>query len=66
MDRKEKRGRPVTYKLQDRRRFAELIRKHGASQTREASGRSVSMATLLKIAREFDIELKVGRRSHAA
>lgn len=66
MDRKVRRGRPVTYKLQDRRRFAELIRKHGASQTREALGRSVCMGTLFKIAREFDIESKVGRRRHAA
>jgi len=66
MVRKARRGRPVTYKLQDRRRFAELIRKHGARQTREASGRAVSMATLLKIAREFGIELKAGRRCHAA
>ena len=66
MDRKERRGRPVTYKLQDRRRFAELIRKHGASYTREASGRSISMSTLLKIAREFGIEMKVGRRRYTA
>lgn len=63
---KQRRGRPVIYVFGDRQQLAELIRKHGASHTREASGRSVSMPTLLKIAREFAIELKPGRRPKAA
>jgi hypothetical protein len=62
----ERRGRPVIYTLHDRHRFAGLIRQHGARQTREAAGRTVSMATLLKIAREFGIELKTGRTPKAA
>lgn len=63
---KERRGRPAIYSLSDRRRLAGLIRLHGATQAREASGRAVSMPTLLKIAREFGIELKRGRRAKAA
>lgn len=62
----EQQGRRIIYQLQDRQRLAELIRQHGARGAREASGRGVCMATLLKIAREFGIELKRGRRPRMA
>ena len=60
MDRKRGGGRP--YNLGDRQRFAELIRQHGARGAREKLARKVCVATLLKIAVEFGIELKKGRR----
>ncbi|MFQ5731638.1 MAG: hypothetical protein ACE5KM_06770 [Planctomycetaceae bacterium] len=56
----ERRGRP--YPAADRIRFAELIRIHGARGARELLNRSVSLDTLLKIAREFQIVLRKGRR----
>lgn len=55
-------GRPVTYRLNDRQQFAELIRQFGARGAREKLARRVCMGTLLKIASEFGIELKRGRR----
>ena len=66
MKRKRGGGRPVTYKLDDRRRFAELIRQYGARGARERLARKVCLATLLKIAEEFGIELKKGRRPRIA
>lgn len=62
MSTKGTRGRPALYTLQERQHFAELVHRNGARQTREAMGRTVSLATLLKIAGEFGIKLKVGRR----
>ena len=62
----DRRERRVIYKLPDRQRLAELIRLLGARGAREASGRTVCMATLLKIANEFGIELKKGRRPRNA
>jgi hypothetical protein len=62
MERKRGGGRPPTYKLNDRRLFAELIRQHGARGAREKLARKVCVATLLKVAEEFGIELKKGRR----
>ena len=61
-----KRGRPLTYKLAQRRRLAELIRQHGARGAREMSANTTCVATLLKIADEFGIELKKGRRPRRA
>lgn len=66
MERKRGRGRPVTYKLQERRRLAELIRQHGATGARERSANSICMHTLLKIAGEFEIKLNKGRRLRKA
>jgi hypothetical protein len=53
---KKKRGRPLTYKFAERKRLAELIREHGARGTREILSRTICSFTLLKIAREFEIE----------
>lgn len=66
MAKKKKRGRPQTFNRRDRRAFANLIRLHGARRAREVSNKPVSVHTLLKIAREFEIELKKGRRPKAA
>ena len=66
MARKKRRGRPLIYKLRDRRRLAELIREHGARGAREVTGKEVCVSTLLKIAGEFGIELKKGRRPRPA
>lgn len=62
MKSQRKRGRPMTYAADDRMRFADLIRQFGARGAREKAGNCVSVETLLKIAREFGIELKKGRR----
>lgn len=66
MSRKGKRGRPFTFKLSHRRRLAELVCIHGARGAREVSKTSISVGTLLTIAREFGIELKKGRRPRKA
>jgi hypothetical protein len=64
MAKKETRGRPTTFKPAQRRELAQLVRKHGASRARKLSAVPISMGTLLKIAREFGIELNRGRRPH--
>lgn len=66
MARKKRRGRPPTFQRNARRKFADMIRRHGARRTRELASMSISVDTLLKIAREFDIELKKGRRPRPA
>jgi transposase-like protein len=50
------------YDVEERQQFAALIREHGARATRELCKRTVATQTLLKIAREFGISLKKGRR----
>ena len=62
----DNRGRPRIYTFPDRRRIAELIRLHGARGTRETMSRQISLNTVLKIAREFEIELKKGKRPKRA
>ncbi len=62
----KKRGRPFTFQVHRREQFAELIRQHGARRAGELSEIPISIATLLKIAREFGIELKKGRRPRQA
>lgn len=57
-----RRGRPPTFELPTRRMLAVLVRQHGATGAHECAPVSVSIATLLKIAREQGIELKKGRR----
>ena len=64
--RNAKRGRPLTFELQTRKMLAALIRQHGASRAQECAPISVSVATLLKIAREDGIKLKKGRRPKSA
>lgn len=66
MPRKRKRGRPLTFKLPQRRLFAELVKLHGARGAQEVAPVPISAGTLLKIAREFGIELPRGRRPRRA
>jgi hypothetical protein len=60
--RNAKRGRPLTFELPTRRMLAALVRQHGARGAHECAPVSVSVATLLKIAREQGVKLKKGRR----
>ncbi len=62
MDVSDKRRSRPPYPSAERERFAELIRQFGARGAREALSRRVCHGTLLKIAAEFGIELKKGRR----
>jgi len=66
MKKKKKPGRPPTFTRRDRQYFADLIRLHGARKAHEISKKPVSVHTLLKVAREFEIELQKGRRPMAA
>jgi hypothetical protein len=66
MAKKRKGGRPATFSPAARRELAELIRQYGARRARELSPMVISLGTLLKIAKEFDIELRKGRRRKKA
>lgn len=66
MARKKRRGRPFTFKQAQRRKLAELVQQHGARGAKEVAPVSISVGTLLKIAHEFRIELKHGRRPRKA
>lgn len=59
-------GRPPTFTPEQRKQFAKAIRKHGVRQTCAISPVPISVKTLLKIAHEFKIELKPGRRPKRA
>ena len=61
----KRRGRLI-YPHAERERFAELIRQFGARGAREALSRKVGHGTLLRIAAEFGIILKKGRRPTSA
>lgn len=61
-----RRGRPPTFEEPARREFAELIRQHGIRGTKAVSMIPICETTLIRIAREFHIELKPGRRKKAA
>ncbi|MCE9604754.1 MAG: hypothetical protein K8U03_07600 [Planctomycetia bacterium] len=63
---RKQRGRPPTFLPEERSRLLELIRIHGARGAREASGRQVSVSTLLKIAREAGLQFSKGRRPKRA
>ena len=66
MEGKKRRGRPPTFLAADRKYLAKLIRKNGIDGARRIAKMSVSSHTLIKIAREFNIELSKGRRKSAA
>ena len=61
-----KRGRPVTYDDSQRAHFAELIRQHGARGTKAVSSVPICIETLRRIAQEFGIPLRKGRRPRRA
>lgn len=58
----KRRGRRLTFDPDTRRILADLIRQHGARQAREFAPVTISIRTLLTIAREHGIQLKKGRR----
>lgn len=64
--RKRRRGRPPTFLAAQRRKLARLVRLHGARGALAASSVPVSMGTVLKIAREYGIQLKKGKRPRKA
>lgn len=66
MTERRSRGRPRTYDYEQRRELAELIRDHGARGAQARVDHPMALETLLKIAREFRIELKPGRRPRRA
>ena len=66
MTEKRSRGRPVTYDYQRRRELAELICEYGARGTQDLVDHPIALETLLKIAREFRVDLKPGRRPRRA
>jgi hypothetical protein len=57
-----RRGRPLTFKQEMRRQLAALVERHGAHGARELSPVPITVDSLLKIAREFGIRLRKGRR----
>lgn len=63
---KENRGRPPTFLADERARLADLIRLHGIRGTQRTAGVSISINTLVKIGREFNIPLPKGRGRRAA
>ena len=65
-EKKDKRGRPLTFQSNDRKHFAKLMRQHGVRGAQRMSNVPVSIDTLVKIAREFDIVFKKGNRPKAA
>jgi transposase len=66
MDEKPRRGRPPTFTEGDRQHLAESIRQHGIQGTLRNAHIRISAQTLSKIAREFGIALRPGRRSPRA
>lgn len=66
MPRERKRGRPLTFKYPQRCILAELIRLHGVRGAQDVAPTPISVGTLVKIAQEFKIELKHGRRPRKA
>lgn len=61
-----RRGRRPTFDLNTRRMLAELVRQHGAKPAKDLAPIPISVGTLLKIAREYGVELRKGRRPRNA
>lgn len=57
-----RRGRPLTFQQEMRRGLAMLVERHGAHGARTLSPVPITVGSLLKIAREFGIRLRKGRR----
>lgn len=66
MAKKKRRGRPLTFKGKLRFKLAKLVEKHGATGAKELSPVPISEHTLLKIAHEYAIPLKKGKRPKTA
>lgn len=58
----DRRGRKPTFDQTQRQQLAEMIRQHGIDGTKAICGFPICQSTLGKIAREFSIPLKTGRR----
>ncbi len=61
-----KRGRPPTYSREERERIAQVIAQCGVRGAREVLEHRICQSTLVKIAREFGVALKKGRRRRDA
>lgn len=66
MTRQERRGRRRTFDSGRRDLLAEMVRLYGARPARDLSAVPISVGTLLKIAQEYNIPLKKGRRPRKA
>lgn len=66
MPKTERRGRRPTFRVAERVRLAELIREHGIRGTQRVAGVPICINTLIKIGREFNIQLPRGRGRRAA
>lgn len=62
----ERRGRPLTFTQVSRGYLANLIREHGIRGAQRSSVVPVSLRTLIKIGREYQIVLARGKRRHVA
>ena len=65
MGKKKRRGRPLTFVPAQRRRLSKLVAEHGIAGTRRRIRLKICPQTLAKIAREYGVELPVGRRAAA-
>jgi len=66
MERERRCRRPISFLEEERQYLAEFIELHGISGARQEAKMPVSLATLIKIAREFHLKLPKGRRSEMA
>ncbi len=65
-ERVERRGRRPTFGLPERRWLASLIRDYGIRETQRISGVAISCNTLIKIGREFNVQMPHGRGGRRA
>ena len=63
---KDGRGRRPTFGVSERAWLADLIRQHGIRGTQRVAGVSICINTLIKIGREFNIQLPRGRGQRRA
>jgi hypothetical protein len=66
MNMQRRRGRPLTFEEPLRLQLADLIRKHGIRGAKAIATTPICKSTLSKIAAEFAIQLKPGRRTRVA